>query len=123
MYVCVYIYIYIYIYILSCDIHTHTPAPQSSTNFLLYDFVINKGYTSCLGHGHESHSPLTAPRRGQDKRGRRRSAAIPHSHSQLSWEGRHFCFGLVRTLAGYRPKAINMSELRVEFGTCDFELV
>ena len=61
MYVCVCIYIYIYIYVYTymfvcvgicmcvcvyiciyIHIHTHTPAPKSSTNILLYPFVLHK---------------------------------------------------------------------------------
>ena len=44
----------------SHDIHTHTPAKTSSTNFILYKFVLNNCHPNCYGHGHgyESHSSL-----------------------------------------------------------------
>ena len=47
--------------VLSCDIHTHTPAKKSSTNFLLYPFLLRKCSAHCLGHGHgyECHRPRT----------------------------------------------------------------
>ena len=47
---------------LSCDIHTQTPAKKSSTNFLLYPFLLRKCSTNRIGHGHgyECHSPETA---------------------------------------------------------------
>ena len=43
----------------SCDVHTHTPAKASSTNFLLYPFVLHISSTDCLGHwhGYAYHSP------------------------------------------------------------------
>ena len=37
---------------LSYDIHTHTPAQKSSTNFILYPFVVQRCSTNWLGHGH-----------------------------------------------------------------------
>ena len=45
--------------IMSCAIHTHTPAKKSSTNFLLYPFLLLKCSANRLGHGHgyKCHSP------------------------------------------------------------------
>ena len=45
---------------MSCATHTHTPAQKSSTNFILYPFVIQTCSTNWLGHGHgyEWHSSL-----------------------------------------------------------------
>ena len=45
---------------MSCDICTHTPAWKSSTNFILYPFVVQRCCTSWLWHwhGYEWHSPL-----------------------------------------------------------------
>ena len=43
---------------MSCDIHTRTPAQKSSTNFMLYPFVVEQCSTNWLGRGHwyEWHS-------------------------------------------------------------------
>ena len=65
---------------LSCDIHTHTPA-RNSTSFQLYHFVIQNGYTNCLGHGHgyEYHSPLPARFRLKSN-----AASVPCATCQVS---------------------------------------
>ena len=47
----------------------------------------NQGGCLCLGHLLTRGTALTASRQGQDKRGRRRSAAIPpYEFSWLSWD-------------------------------------
>ena len=63
---------------LSCDIYTHSPAPTSSTNFLLYPFVLHIRSTNCLGHGHgyDYHpSEMRAPGSTREAVGSRRFAA------------------------------------------------
>ena len=46
---------------LSYDMLTHAHAPKSSTNFILYPFVISECSTDCLGHGHgyDCHSSVS----------------------------------------------------------------